>query len=78
MLILNCKKKSDLENQITVKIKAIDSKTKQYRVNASDTTEIRMVKPGYLKKKFVTVGEYITDSTGSVKVRLDSTEEYHN
>lgn len=77
MLISNCKGKSDLENQVTITINSIDSKTKQYRINKLDTIEIRMVKFGYLKKRFVTIGEYITDSTGSVKVKLDPNEEYH-
>ena len=76
-LITSCKKENDLENQITIKINSIDSKTKQRRVNAFDTIEVRMVKLGFLKKRFVSVGEYITDSTGSVKVKLDHTEEYH-
>ena len=77
LLILSCVKKTNMENQITIKINSIDSKTKQYRINALDTIVVKMVKFGYLKKNFVTVGEYITDSTGSVNIKLDSTEEYH-
>lgn len=75
-LISSCNKKNDLENQITIKINSIDSKTKKPRVNAFDTIEVRMRCVGYLMKTFKKVGEYTTDSTGSVKIKLDSTEQY--
>jgi hypothetical protein len=75
-LILSCNKKNDLKNQITIKINSIDNKTKLARVNAFDTIEVRMQGFGYLTKTFDKVGEYVTDSTGSVKVKLDCTEEY--
>lgn len=77
ILIWNCKRKSDLENQITIKINSIDAKTKQNRINKFDTIQIRIVKFGYLKKNFVAIGEYITDSKGSVKIELDPNKEYH-
>ena len=77
ILGFSCKGKSDLDNQITIKINSIDSKTKQYRVDASDTIVVKMVKFGYLKKNFVTVGEYITNAKGFVNIKLDSSEEYH-
>ena len=76
-LISSCKKGNDLENQITIKINSIDSETKLPRVNTFDTIEVRMVKFGFLKKRFVEVAEHITDSTGSVKIKLDCTEEYN-
>ena len=74
--ISNCTKKTDLENQITVKINSIDSETKQRRVNAFDTVEVRIEGIGYLMKTFSKVGEYIIDSTGSVKIKIDCTEGY--
>jgi hypothetical protein len=75
-LISSCSKKSDLENQITIKINSINSETKKPRVNAFDTIEVRMQGIGYLMKTFKKVREYTTDSTGSVKIKLDSTEKY--
>lgn len=75
-LISSCTKKPDLENQITIKINSIDSKTKQPRVNTFDTIDVRIKKFGFLTQRFVKVGEYATDSIGSVKIKIDSTEEY--
>ncbi|CAA7195191.1 hypothetical protein [Chryseobacterium potabilaquae] len=63
-----------MDNQIRVKITSIDSKTRQARVNTFDTIEIRSEEFGYLKKTFHKVGEYITDSTGSTKIKIDSTK----
>lgn len=77
ILISNCNRKSDLENQITIKINSIDNETKQPRINTFDTIEIRIKKFGYLMKRFVKVGECITDSKGSVKIKVDRTEENH-
>lgn len=75
-LISSCKKGNDLENQITIKINSNDSKTKQRRVNMYDTIDVRMQGIGFLTQSFDKVGEYVTDSTGSVKIKLDGTEEY--
>lgn len=77
LLSSNCKNNSSLDNKINVTIKSKDSKTKKVRKNKSDTIQIRMVKFGFLKKNFVTVGEYVTDSLGTVKVKLNPTEKYH-
>ena len=79
LTILNssCKRENDLENQIIVKVNSIDSKTKRHRTDSFDTIVIKMIKFGYLKKNFVQVGEYIMDSKGSVKIKLDTTKEYH-
>lgn len=77
LLTLNCSRKSDVKGQITIKIKAVDSKTKQLRINSLDTIDIKVIKFGYLMKEFITIGEYIIDSSGSVKVKLDPKEEYH-
>jgi hypothetical protein len=77
ILILNCTKKSNLENQISIKIISIDSETKKPRVNAFDKIELRTKGIGYLMKTFDKVGEYTIDSTGSVKVKVDRTEENH-
>jgi hypothetical protein len=76
LTLANCNRKSDLENQITIKINSIDGKTKQRRVNMFDTVVVRKEGIGYLMKTFDKVGEYITDSTGSVKVKIDSTKIY--
>lgn len=76
VLFANCNKKSDFENQITIKINSIDSKTKEYRVNKFDTIEVRKTKFGILTQRYVKVAEYVTNSEGSVKIKVDSTEEY--
>ncbi len=75
-LISSCKNENDLENQITIKINSIDSKTKQRRVNMFDTIDVRMAKFGFPMRRFVKVAEYIIDSTGSVKIKIDSTKGY--
>ncbi|MFM9988356.1 hypothetical protein [Flavobacterium sp.] len=75
-LILSCNKKSDLENQITIKINSIDKETKKNRLNMFDTVVVRKEGIGYLMKTFNKVGEYVTDSTGSVKIKIDSTKTY--
>ena len=71
---MNCKEKSDLENQITITINSIDKETKKRRVNLFDTVVVRKEGIGLLKKTFDKVGEYVTDSTGSVKVKIDSSK----
>lgn len=76
LLIFSCTKKTNLENQITIKINSIDGKTKQRRVNMFDTIEVRITEFGIPMQKYVKVAEYITDSTGSVKIKVNSTEEY--
>ena len=75
-LISNCKGKSELENQITVKINSIDRKTKENRINVFDTIEIRKEGVGYLMKTFDKVGEFVTDSSGSFKIKIDKTNNY--
>ena len=74
LLFMNCKEKSDLENQITITINSIDKETKKRRVNLFDTVVVRKEGIGLLKKTFDKVGEYVTDSTGSVKVKIDSSK----
>ena len=75
-LILSCNKKSDLENQITITINSIDKESKKNRFNMFDTIEVRKEGIGYLMKTFNKVGEYVTDSTGSVKIKFDRTQKY--
>lgn len=75
-LILSCNKKSDLENQITITINSIDKETKKNRLNMFDTIEVRKEGIGYLMKTFNKVGEYVTDSTGSVKIKFDRSKKY--
>lgn len=74
LILANYNRKSDLENQITLTISSIDSETKQPR--PKDTVEIRMGKWGIPMRRYVKVGQYITDSLGLVKVNLDCTERY--
>lgn len=76
LLISSCNKKNDLENQITIKINSIDSKSKQRRVNLFDTVEVRKERSGYLMKTFPVENIYIMDSMGSVKIKIDSTKLY--
>jgi hypothetical protein len=70
----NCKGKSDLEGQITITINSIDKETKQRRINKFDTVVVRKEGIGYLTKTFDKIGEYVTDSTGSVKIKIDSSK----
>lgn len=74
--ISSCTKKTNLENQITIKINSIDGKTKQRRINVFDTVVVRKEGIGYLMKTFDKVGEYITDSNGSLEVKIDSSKIY--
>lgn len=76
LLISNCNRKTDSENEITVKINSIDSKTKKRRVNLFDTVEVRKERFGYLTKTFPVEKKYIMDSTGSVKIKIDTTKLY--
>lgn len=74
LIIVNCKESNDLENQITITINSIDKKTKQRRVYMFDTVVVRKEGIGYLKKTFDKIGEYVTDSTGSVKIKIDNSK----
>jgi hypothetical protein len=76
ILFTFCEKKSNLENQITVKINSIDGITKKSRVNIFDTIDVRVTKYGIPMQKYVKIAEYITDSSGSVKIKIDPTKEY--
>lgn len=77
LLSSSCTKKTSVENQITIKINSIDSKTKRNRINAFDTIDVRIAEFGFPMRKYVKEAEYVTDSTGSVKVKLDQNKEYH-
>lgn len=76
LLISNCNRKTDSENQITIKINSIDSKTKQRRVNLFDIVEVRKERFGYLTKTFPVEKKYTMDSMGSVKIKIDTTKLY--
>lgn len=76
VLFATCNKKSDFENQITIELNSIDGKTKQNRVNKFDTIEVRKTKFGIFSHRYVKVEEYVTNSEGSVKIKVDSTQEY--
>jgi len=71
LLLLSCDKKTDLESQIIIKVNSVDQQTKQLRVNMFDTVIIKEEGNGYLTKTFSKVGEYTTESTGVVKVKID-------
>tara|TARA_R110002124_G_scaffold108383_1_gene260982 strand:+ start:1513 stop:1905 length:393 start_codon:yes stop_codon:yes gene_type:complete len=70
----NCKGKRDLEDQITITINSIDKETKQRRINKFDSVVVRKEGIGYTTKTFDKIGEYVTDSTGSVKIKIDSSK----
>jgi hypothetical protein len=76
IVIASCKGKSDLENQITIIINSVDKKTKQNRVNMFDSIDVRVAGFGILMRNYAKVAECITDSTGSVSVKLDKNKEY--
>lgn len=73
---ISCKRKPNLKNQIIVKVISIDSETKRVRDNKFDTIVVRIRGNGFLTQSFEKVREYVTDSTGSVKIKLSGTEEY--
>ncbi|CCG52344.1 Hypothetical protein KQS_01760 [Flavobacterium indicum GPTSA100-9 = DSM 17447] len=75
-MILSCNKNTNLENKITIKVNSIDSDSKQLRVNTFDVIEVRAEGFGYLMKTYEKVGEYTTDSSGSVKIEIDGSKQY--
>ena len=72
-----CTKKTDLENQITIKINSIDSETKKPRVNTFDTIHVRIAKFGFPMRKYVKIRQLVTDSNGSIIAKFYKNEEYH-
>jgi len=77
LLTSSCNKKTDSKNQITITINSVDSETKQRRINTFDTIEVRKEKIGWnLMRAYPQTGEFITDSMGSVKIKIDSTFGY--
>lgn len=73
-LLISCNgKNSDLKNQITISVKVIDSYTKQPRIN--DTVTVRQAKWG-IPKRYIKVGEYITNSLGVVTVKISKKNRY--
>ena len=77
MSIISCYKNSNQENQITVKITLINKDTKQPRVNSFDTIEVRKEGIGLFTKSFDKVAEYITDSKGSINIKVNRNEGYN-
>ena len=71
--LLGC---TNYENKklIDVKINSVDRGSGKMRTNMFDTIEIRREGKGSLMKTFNEFGEYVTDSTGSVIVKIDSTK----
>jgi hypothetical protein len=76
MLFMCCNRKSSQENQITIKITLINKDTRQPRTNSFDTIEVRKEGIGFLTKTFKKVAEYVTDSTGSIKIKIKRNEGY--
>ncbi|WPO83556.1 hypothetical protein SD427_04260 [Chryseobacterium sp. JJR-5R] len=71
-LLIGCSS-SENNDQIKVTIKVIDSETRQPRVN--DTVTIRQAKWG-IPRRYVEVGQYVTDSLGSVTLRINKVNRY--
>lgn len=71
-LLIGCSN-STKENEIKVTIKVIDSYTKQPRVN--DTVTVRQAKWG-IPRRYVKVGEYITNSLGIVTLKINKKNRY--
>ncbi|WP_223608901.1 hypothetical protein [Chryseobacterium sp. OSA05B] len=72
-LLIGCSN-STKENEIKVTIKVVDSYTQKPRVN--DRVEVRMGSWGFPTRKYVEVGQYFTDSLGTVSMNLDKRERY--
>ncbi len=75
-LVSGCNRKTSLEDQITITINSVDKKTKQRRINMFDTLEVRKESFGLLKKTFPIERKYVMDSSGSVKIRIDTSKIY--
>lgn len=75
-VLSSCDNKSNLDTQITIKITSVNNKTKQPRINTYDTIVVRKEENGYLTKSYKKIGEYVTDSTGSVTIKIDCTKGY--
>lgn len=73
LILLGCEK-SDLKNNITISLKVINYETKT--ISKNDTVEVRSGKWGMPVKRYIKVAEYITDSSGFVKINLKKDEEY--
>ncbi|MCT2563103.1 hypothetical protein [Chryseobacterium herbae] len=72
-LLIGCSN-STKENEIKVTIKVVDSYTQKPRVN--DRVEVRMGAWGFPTRRYVEVGQYFTDSLGTVSMTLDKKERY--
>jgi hypothetical protein len=70
-LSIKCNEKTNLEKYISITINSIDKKTKQRRINLFDLVTIRKEEFGLFKKTFKKVGEYVMDSSGSVRIKID-------
>jgi hypothetical protein len=75
LLISGCNNKTDLENQITIKITFINKENKQPRIDMFDTIIVRKEGFGFIKT-FDKIGECVTDSLGSVRIKIDKTQDY--
>lgn len=75
LILSSCfNKNTDMRDQINISIKVVDSYTKLPRIN--DTVKIRRAKWGIPMRRYVKIGQYITNSSGIVKVTLSKKERY--
>ena len=75
LILSSCfNKDTDMRGQINISIKVVDSYTKLPRIN--DTVKIRRAKWGIPMRRYVKIGQYITNSSGIVKVTLSKKERY--
>ncbi|WP_290840263.1 hypothetical protein [Flavobacterium sp.] len=76
LFLSNCDRKPNSEDRITITVNSIERETEKPRKNAFDTIELRIESFGFPKKEFPMIAQYITDSLGSVKIKIDRTEKY--
>ncbi len=73
LFLLRCNN-YDKKNEITISIKVIDSYTKQPRIN--DTVTVRQAKWNIPLRKYVEIGQYVTDSLGMVTLKINKENRY--
>lgn len=72
VLFFNCSTKED----ISVTICSIDENTNLNRINKFDSVLVMVEDKGFLTKTFKEVGKYVTDSLGSVTIKIDNSKIY--
>ncbi|SEW48321.1 hypothetical protein SAMN05421841_3792 [Chryseobacterium wanjuense] len=64
----------DKKNEITISVKVVDSYTKHPRIN--DTVTVRQAKWNIPLRKYVEIGQYVTDSLGMVTLKINKEKRY--